>query len=295
MITRKRSLEVVRLHNKTEEIGTTFGVNPSWLEHIKLWLPNGTHNYYGTNVRFDFALSDRVRTFLDWMKNLSYITSIPGVFLSLIGLMYLVQSKQHKILAFLMLPICSYYGLILFSLQLIRVRYILPLSVIMVILAGMGVNHLLKVVNDNQKPKIPLLKTIMGCVFCIILLVQFFSGYFPVTYVQIFDSKHQLAESIAEYIPKGNCILWQGGLTNLPNSDFYENYPLGFSSEADEMDRRSIEHIFTTCEDTTYILSETPLLQESLRLIRSWTYPDWITRWIYVPVVKEFYLYEIDG
>ncbi|MBU2447579.1 MAG: hypothetical protein KJ666_18670 [Bacteroidetes bacterium] len=30
MITRKRSLEVVRLHNKTEEIGTTFGVNPKY-------------------------------------------------------------------------------------------------------------------------------------------------------------------------------------------------------------------------------------------------------------------------
>jgi hypothetical protein len=99
---------------------------------------------------------------------------------------------------------------------------VLPWAFLAAILASLGTGYLLTTLRD----KATLLLQPVRLALALALSYHCPTGYLPVTYVQLFDIKRTLADSLHNHVSPGATILWRGNFERLPNSRIYENYRL---------------------------------------------------------------------
>lgn len=264
-----------------------------WYHHIQQWSLSSER--VADYVVYEPTISGQINLFGEIIKLLAYTISPLGLAFSLVGIIHLIQTKQVRILLLLSLPLLSYYGLILFNIRFVYIRFLVPVSFLLVILAGFGIESVLRLLWRYGTGA----RLIGVTGVLVVLIVQFVAGFVPITYVQGFDTKQQLSDDIDTYLPEGSAIVWLGSTTALPNARVYENYQLVYPEEIvySDLTARSVAHIFEPFDpDIPYALSDYPLVtgDNNPELIATWKYPNWVTRRIHVPAVKEYYLYRYN-
>ncbi len=260
-----------------------------WMNHLRHWtLSSAAITDY---IQFDNSFQGHINLLRATVYRLAHVISPVGIAFAVIGLLILIGSHSYRLIAFLLIPIISYYALIIFNIRFVYERFLLPVAFLLVILAGIGVISMLHSLRSKNR--------ILYCSarFAVILALvyHFISGYLPVTYVQIFDLKRHLTTAIASYVPKGSTIVWKGKEVNLPNSAVYQNYKL-ILPEGKGPWAKSVVHVFGPYDaDFAYILSDNQQLvdQKDAELLHVWRYPDWINRSIPFNLIeRQYYLYK---
>ena len=258
-----------------------------WLQHVKLYRPSSPSITEFT--AFENTLSGHIGLLRETLLCLSNILSPFGIIFSVLGAVYFLQTRRYRETVVLILPFLTYYGMIIFNIRFVYERFMLPVALLSAILAGTGMISFLRYLKQRSLKAHVFGKAGIAAVLC----YQFISGYLPVTYVQMFDMKRELAGSISDFVPKGSSILWAGGTTGLPNANVYEKYELVLP-QGHVPPSRSVAHVFKPYESKVgYVLSERPINYKSVEyaLLNNWKTPDFIKGMIHVPCVIEYYLY----
>ena len=171
-------------------------------------------------------------------------------------------------------------------------RFVIPISITLLPLIGIGVIYMKTILKGAYA------RAGFSLIFSVALFYQFFTGYLPITYLQVKDTKRQLSATIGDYVSPGTTLLWNDGrIADLPNATVYTNYHL-IMPENEEVPLRSVEHILFPYDENVHCLLSTSLLDPQkykLSLIESWEYPNWVLAHVMDHVPAEYYLYDIDG
>ena len=260
-----------------------------WMNHVGFWggfVASGVTDY----IQYESSWRGHLGLLRESAYRLSHIISPVGILFSVIGMIILIKSGRYRIVAFLSIPIISYYALIIFNIRFVLERYLLPIAFLLVISAGIGVGVILQYLKGKNR----IIYFVANFAVILVLAYHAISGYFPITYAQIFDIKRALAESIPSHVARGSIILWCGKEANFPNTLVYENYKLSLPPGERPWSKRA-EHVFVPYEpDFAYILSDSHQLfeQKDANLIQIWRYPDWINNSLHVRLTNEYYLYK---
>lgn len=265
-----------------------------WARHFAIWaqyLP-------GVERRQpeDFAntLFGHIGLLKETLLSLSHVVSWAGIVLAVVGAIHLMRHRHCRELMTLLLPAFAYYATIICSARFVCDRYLLPVACLVVLLATVGVTAILSFFRTRGKR----LHVVGYAGVFLVLFYQLMTGYLPVTYFQVCDTKRHLASALPTSVPKGSYILWIGAPTSLPNSKVYQDYSLVLPPDVQPWSR-SVKHVFHSYDMTVdFILSEDPLdlRVHDVRFIRAWTCPKWV--WVSISSqdvrsrVKEFYLYQ---
>lgn len=192
----------------------------------------------------------------------------------------------------------AYYVSIIAKVRATEERYLLPFAILLAVAAGVAVGAAFSARRlEKGWPRVLGWALVFG-----LLAQQFVWSFVPVTYTQLFDTKRALARSLHEVAPPGSPLLIVDMASfNVPNRDVYERYRL--MHPPGEMLRPPSTHgenIFKPYDASyRYILAGNsaepghPLWPKAdARLVRAWTYPEWVRSNVYVPSIYEFYLYE---
>ncbi len=259
-----------------------------WLHHVKLYMPSSPSITEFTS--YENTLSGHLGLLSATLSCLSNILSPPGMIFSVLGAVYFLRTRRYRETVVLILPFLTYYWMIIFNIRFVHERFMLPVALLSAIFAGTGMISFLRYLKQRSLKAHFFGKAGIAAVLC----YQFVSGYLPVTYVQAFDMKRQLAGSIPEFAPKGSKVLWVGGTTGLPNANVYEKYGLVLP-QGQLPPSRSVAHVFKPyASGVGYVLSGKPIdyKSEEYSLLNDWRTPDLIKDMIHVPCVTEYYLYK---
>lgn len=260
-----------------------------WWYHLSLWTL-GSESVAGYVV-YPATLAGYLGLVGATFWNLGVLVSPVGILLVLLGFYVLVRSKQVSKAVFFLLPAITYFVVIILNIRFVYERFMLPVAVVMVPVMGVGaaylVEHASRVVRRGG-----LALTLLGVIF------QFVVGYLPVTYMHLYDTKRQLAESIDQYVVPGSPIMTElDGVTHFPNADVYTRYRL-MLPEGQKPPLKSEEHLYADYAPGAHcLLSSNPLEEAAggMKRVASWEYPDFVSWFVMNHVIDEFYLYDIDG
>jgi 4-amino-4-deoxy-L-arabinose transferase-like glycosyltransferase len=257
-----------------------------WVEHIKLWLPGarGITDY----VQYDHSLGGQLGLAGRTLSCIWHVLSPAGSLLALIGLAILLIAGSRRQVAILMLPVLTYYGLIIVPIGFVYERFVLPIAYVLVIFAGVGLMEVWRA----ARARTAFWKALAGGTVGLTIGLQWMLGFLSVTYVQLFDSKRALARELPAYAPKGAAVLWYGPVSSLPNAGIYQDYRL-MLSQGRSPEFAGLRHALHPYDEAwTFALAETPAMNKSLvTLVRAWKYPEWVKAFIHVPCAKEYYLF----
>jgi hypothetical protein len=262
-----------------------------WIEHLRLNNPAGER--ITRYSQFENTFAGQVGLLRQSIESLAQILSPFGIGLFLLGVTGLLMARRYKVLALFCLPLLTYYGLFIVNLRFVYERFLLPVAFLAVIVGGIGVTFLLAALRQKS---IWLARA--GIVALVIMGgIQFVIGYLPVTYVQIKDTKGELARAISNYVAEGQTILWIGSTDDLPNAHLTQRNRLLLPPGIDP-NRTHISAVLRPYEpDCQYVLC-TQLLDpkdERLKLIGEWKNPAWTWSWSRgeVRFAPNFYLYHL--
>lgn len=286
----------VRLVNATRFLGVltlTYGIcailpQPArWIHHLSLWTLSspGVTDF----IQVDNTFSGQITLLGSMLNQLANVLSPIGLIFALVGAVYLVSRRQYRVVAFSLIPIASYYLIIIFNIRFSYERFMLPVAVMLIPAIGFGIHYLI------AGRRLRVIRLAGMSVIALALGYQFLAGYVPITYVQALNTKAELARTIAAYVPSGSSIIWLGRITEIPNAEVYTDYQLRFPDPPppgynEKMMRHAIK---LYSPDAEYILSTRPLDASvpDQELLARWTYPEWIKSRVFVAAVMEYYLY----
>ncbi len=253
-----------------------------WIEHLKFNDPSGDRIVrIARFVQFDNSFAGQAGLLNKSALELVSIVSPAAIALVLAGVIALLLQRQHRVLVFLLLPSLLYYLIFIANIHFVYERFLLPIAFSAVILAGFGATYLLQ--NFRRTGQL----LIATC-----LLWQIGFGYLPVTYAQVFDVKRTLNTTIREEVAYGSAVMWIGDRTYLPNADFSSSYKLVRPREVNLKSSYMAAALQPYDKSAEFILSEKPLLDERLQLVREIKYPAWVRTNVIKAGVKEYYLYQ---
>jgi hypothetical protein len=232
-----------------------------WIEHVKLNNPSGGR--IARFAQFDNSFSSQIALLNKTFLELVSIVSPAGIALAVAGVIALTLHRQHRELLFLILPGLFYYLIFIANIHFVYERFLLPIAFSTAILAGFGATFLL---NNFRRTGQFLIAT------CLLWQISF--GYLPVTYAQVFD------------------VMWIGDRTYIPNADFTSQYTLVRPRDVNLKSSYMAAALKPYEERTEFVLSEKPLPDERLQLIRAINYPIWVRANVIKAGVKEYYLYK---
>jgi len=219
---------------------------------------------------------------------LHHIVTYAGLPLGLAGIVILWRRRRTRELALLLIPALAYYGFIIARVRATEERYLLPIVIPLVLCAGVAIGALLAL-PWGRKPGYAL-----GFAT---LAAQLVFSFWPVTYCQMFDTKSDLQHTLPAVLPRNSPIAILGMQTfNYPNRDTYEQYRLTLapgqaivpsSTHAANLLRPAdspVRHVFTGTLQ--------PPPDGDYRLLKQWTYTEWIRSHVHVPAIYEFFLFE---
>ncbi len=248
-----------------------------WVEHFH----NPYAKYVTRFVEFDYSFSGQLGLFKRTIAELVSIVSPAGVALAVAGVVALLVYRQHRELIFLALPGLLYYLIFIANIRFVYERFLLPIAFATAILAGFGATFLLQNFRRTGQIMIAL---------CLVWQVGF--GYLPVTYAQVFDIKRTLTKTMREAVPAGEAVMWIGDRTYIPNADFASQYTLVCPRDVNLKSSYMAAALKPYEERTEFVLSEKPLPDKKLQLIRELSYPAWVRANVIRAGVKEYYLYK---
>lgn len=260
-----------------------------WWHHISLWTLSSKNvteyiTYPATPGGYLSLLGAAA-----W--NLGINLSPLGVILLLLGLYILAKSGQSHKLWFFLLPALTYVVIIVMSIRFVYERFMLPVAVLWVPLVGIGAEPLV------NRPK-GILRQVSKVLIVLGVVFQAAVGYWPVTFMHLYDVKRQLANGLAEIVPPGSAIMVEiDDVARFPNADVYTRYRL-MLPEGQKPDLRSEEHLYAAYTPGAHCLLANHLIDEGGRgvhLVASWEYPFWVRQLVMKQVINGFYLYDLDG
>ena len=269
-----------------------------WWYHLQYVLAGNAPTYIPRGVRGQIQTLDI--TFY-WLVR---VFTIPVLALAAAGAFYLVRSGRGRQLWVLVLPLLTYYVVVVAQARVFYPRFALPFFVPVIVLVTHGVGYLAK--RFFGAPSAELAWT---AALAALLVFQLVFSYVPVTYAQVFDMKRQLARELPSVLPAETPILVSRMQSyNYPNRNVYERYALmKLPQDPIEPPSRHAANIFRRLDPNVgYLLlgsgnaglpwnpvGEYPPL--SGRLIREWRYPAWVKDRVLVPCIYEFALYRRTG
>ena len=248
-----------------------------WIEHVKLNNPSGGR--IARFAQFDNSFSGQIALLNKTFLELVSIVSPAGIALALAGVIALMFHRQHRVLVFLILPGLCYYLIFVANIHFVYERFLLPIAFSTAILAGFGATFLLNNFRRTGQTMIAL---------CLLWQISF--GYLPVTYAQVFDVKRTLNKTIRDEVPAGEAVMWIGDRTYIPNADF--SYTMVRPRDVNLKSSYMTAALKPYEERAEFVLSEKPLPDEKLQLIRELSYPMWVKGNVIKAGVKEYYLYK---
>ncbi|HEX5431899.1 MAG TPA: hypothetical protein VFW83_08035 [Bryobacteraceae bacterium] len=271
--------------------------NPArWVRHVRfvanLPIPGMEPAYPAA----EFPVTPWGELQLAWrvIERTSHIITPVGVLLGFAGLAAVLASGRRREFWFVVLPPATYYAMVIATIRATEERYLLPLAIALCFGANALAGRFLRSARSSAAHT--------ACMtLCIALLAYqgIFSAY-PVTFVQLFNLKRSLAAELPALVPPGRPLLIVNMYSfGLPNANVYDRYPLMHPPGETLLPPSTHgEHLFSPFKPGyRFILSgfHRPWSDEYLKdavLVRSWTYPEWIKRRVYVPAIHEFSLYE---
>ena len=250
-----------------------------WIEHVKLNNPSGGR--IARFAQFDNSFSGQIALLNKTFFELVSIVSPVGIALALAGVVALMLHRQHRVLIFLVLPCLFYYLIFIMNIRFVYERFLLPIAVATAILAGFGATFLLQNFRRTGQLMVAM---------CIVWQLGF--GYLPITYAQVFDIKRTLTKTMREEVPAGEAVMWIGDRTYIPNAEFTSQYTLVRPRDVNLKSSYMAAALKPYEERAEFVLSEKPLPDEKLRLIRELSYPVWVRANVIKAGVKEYYLYK---
>ncbi len=250
-----------------------------WVEHLRLNNPDAA--YVTRFIEFDHSFSGQFGLLKRTMTELVSIVSPAGIALAVAGVVALLIFRQRRELIFLTLPALVYYLVFVANIHFVYERFLLPIAFATVILAGFGATFLLKNFRRTGQAIITM---------CLVWQIGF--GYLPVTYAQVFDIKRTLMRMMQADVPVGESVMWIGDRTYIPNADFASQYTLVRPRDANLKSSYMAAALKPYDPQTKFVLSEKPLLDERLELVRILNYPTWVRANVIKAGVKEYHLYQ---
>ena len=253
-----------------------------WVEHIRFNDPSGERIVrIARFVQFDNSLAGQAALLNKTVLDLVSIVSPAGIALAVAGVIALMFHRQHRVLVFLILPGVCYYLIFIVNIHFVYERFLLPIAVATAILAGFGATFLLQ--NFRRTGQLII-------AMCLVWQIGF--GYLPITCAQVFDIKRTLTKTMREDVPTGTAVMWIGDRTYIPNADFASQYTLVRPRDVNLKSSYMAAALKPYEEGAEFVLSEKPLLDERLQLIRELNYPKWVRANVIKAGVREYYLYK---
>jgi hypothetical protein len=260
-----------------------------WLHHLTVWTLNSPR--VADFVEFEPTLNGQIELLFKTIRHLSILVSPIGILLIILGFIRLIKDKRWEWIILVILPILTYYLIVIVNIRYVYERFVLPISIVLIPIIGVGASWLGKSLNRYSR-----WLSIVLVMFT--LSYQFLTGFLPITYLQAVDIRRELSANLVNYVPSGSAILWNNGrIADLPNADVYTAYRLVLP-KGENAPLRSVEHILLPynpsahCLLSTYLLDET---EQNMKLIVSWENPSWVTARVMDHVPTGYYLYDMDG
>ena len=226
----------------------------------------------------------QVQIFLHTLSQLNQTFTIPLLLLCVLGSRELLRNGRAREFWILVGPLIGYYVVPIASTRYAHTRFMLPLMLPVLVLATHGIAW----ISDRIAHQ-PVAKAACVAASIVFLAWHFAVSYLPVTYVQMFDLKKQLAADLPGLVPPGQPLLIaKMQAPNFPNRDVYEKYRL-MMLPGDPIipASRHTSNVFTALDDhVAYYLLGTggaglpwhqsfPHPPLSGELIKEWRYPAW--------------------
>jgi hypothetical protein len=267
-----------------------------WWSHV--------HFVTGPHAPTDIPLTfeGEVRLFGYFLRELLMTYGVPVLAAAILGAVWLFRQGQGRHFWLLMLPIITYYVIVIAKTRVLYPRFMVPLAIPVFVLVAYGA----AMIADHLGPISR--KLWIGCIGLFIVWQLGFS-YAPVTYAQIFDTKQQLAVDLPRYVPSGQSLLISRMQTyNFPNRAVYDHYRLMMlpNDPIVPPSRHAAGILHPLDPNVTYYLlgSGTAGLPWHVpgpdpemvgEKIAEWRYPAWVRRNLIVPCLYEFTLYRRTG
>src|SRR5262249_15804981 len=110
-----------------------------WMSHVRYWTRFLSSPAVTDYIQYERTCHGQLELLWGSAYRLSDIISPAGILFSISGAIILIKSRRYRKVAFLLIPIISYYALIIFNLRFVLERYLLPIAFLLVIFAGIGV------------------------------------------------------------------------------------------------------------------------------------------------------------
>jgi hypothetical protein len=269
-----------------------------WWYHLQYVLAGNAPTYIPRGVWGQIQTMDI--TFY-WLVR---VFTIPVLALAAAGAFYLLRSGRGRQLWVLVLPLFTYYLVVVAQARVFYPRFAVPFFVPVIVLVTHGVGYLAK--RFFAAPSAELAWT---AALTALLLFQLVFSYAPVSYAQVFDMKRTVAQELPSVLPAGSPMLVSRMQSyNYPNRNVYEHYALmKLPQDSIEPPSRHAANLFRRLDPNVgYLLlgsgnaglpwnpvGEYPPLTGSL--IREWRYPAWVKDRVLVPCIYEFALYRRTG
>jgi hypothetical protein len=122
----------------------------------------------------------------------------------------------------LFIPPLAYYVTIIMRVRSTEERYLLPVAFALALAAGVTARKLLDWARCTRIPRYVLIGLLVT-----IVMDQAIEGFIPVTYCQVFDVRHALAEDLPAIVPsRSPLLIVRMNSFNVPDSRVYEVYQL---------------------------------------------------------------------
>lgn len=243
-----------------------------------------------------------VEILLITLRILASVYSIPVLALAAAGGAWLFRQRRTRELWFLLLPLLTYYAIIIGKTRVCYPRFVVPFLIPALVLTTYGAADIARRLSPRMR---------RGWAACIglLLAVQFTLSYIPVTYAQVFDLKRTVSAELPAFVPKREPLLVSHMQSyNFPNRDVYDNYRLmmlpGDPIVPPSRHAGSVFHpldervqFFLLGSGTaglpTHIPGKYPHIDGTP--VREWRYPQWVKDHVLVPCIYEFTLYRRNG
>lgn len=265
-----------------------------WVRHLQWWTLESTA--VTDYVTYENTLDGQINLLRESVRELSLILSWYGLLLIGIGLLAMVLRKRYREVTFVVLPILTYYFIIIFNIRFVYARFFLPVALLLTIALAFAINEVWQQAKGKRWLEIV---TIAGLGLLICLQLRGFVGY---TYMQTFDTKRTMASELDQYVPEDEILLWHGNhLITYPNADVYTRYTMMRAADAAYFfNGPEFEDMlpYSAESGVRFVLSPA-LLTESdypgLVLVKTWQNPAWLTDYVHSRVKHQYFLYRLEN
>jgi hypothetical protein len=273
--------------------------NPGrWWNHLRF--VTGPH----APTPIPFSPFGEVQIFLHTMHHVEQTFTVPILALCLLGAWRMWSLGLIRQFWILTAPQIGYYVIVIAKTRVAYPRFMIPFMIPVFVFVTYGVSWIAEWLPQRRPFQIA-----WGATLSALLLLQFVVGYFPVTYVQLRDTRGQLATDLPALVSPGSPLLIaRMHSENYPNANIYEKYRLMMvpGDPVRPPGRHNSNILHPLDPNVRYYLLGTggtglpwhksiavpPL---SGQLIKEWRYPKWIRERIRVPCLYEYYLYRVTG